>query len=56
MITTHNTFWELPVSFIRNTKTLIHLIKETGSFWNFVCCDNGYPTKCMWQNQKMAWL
>jgi len=36
-------------------KILIHLTKETGSFWNFKCCDNGYPNKFMWQDWEPAY-
>jgi len=27
---------------------VIYLTKQTGSFRNLMCCDNGYPNKCMW--------
>jgi hypothetical protein len=33
-------------------KILIHLTKETGNLWNFMGCDNGYPDKCMLQDQE----
>jgi len=31
---------------------VIHPTKETGSFRNSVCCDNGYPNKCMSQKSE----
>jgi hypothetical protein len=49
MITTQNIFWKLPVSIFRSVKTLIHLTKDTGSFWNFMHCYNPYPNKCIRQ-------
>ena len=49
IITTQNIFWKLTVSIFGSIKTFIYLTKETCGFWNFVCCDNGYPNKCMWQ-------
>jgi len=55
MLTTHSTFWKLPVYIFRNIKMVIHPTIETGSIWNFVHCDTQYPNKCD-KNKKMAWL